>query len=69
DGVTTLSFGEGSRMSKNISVTNMLGQVIDQWELSEYVDAYAYTTDKLTAGIYFITVTSGNRYFTRKLIK
>ncbi|MDQ3015107.1 MAG: T9SS type A sorting domain-containing protein [Bacteroidota bacterium] len=67
-GISYLTFGDHVRLEKSITITNTLGQVVDQIRLGEFIQTYTLQTQYLTTGIYFITVRAGDKYYTRKLV-
>ncbi len=69
DGYTVLSFGSNTRNERQISVTNTLGQVIRHWKVGQEVILEPMSTTELMPGMYFVTVYTDNRYFTRKLMQ
>jgi hypothetical protein len=50
-------------------MTNSVGQVVHFWNTSGNDRNFRLQTADLQAGVYFVTVNMGNRYYTRKLIK
>ena len=68
-GYTILNFGDHVITEKQVSITNSLGQTIDQRQVAEQATVYSLQTAGLAPGIYFITVTAGDRFYTRKLVK
>lgn len=68
-GVTVIGFNDAFTKEKAITVTTLLGQVVDQIKVDGRTVRYSYPTHHLTSGIYMVTVTSGDAYYTRKLVK
>lgn len=68
NGISLLSFGDNLTTDKTITMTNSLGQLIGVWAVSDDNSTFALPTNGLKQGLYFVTVKSGNRFFTRKLM-
>ena len=68
-GITRLTFGDHLGAEKNVSVTNLTGRIIDQFIVGKYQQAFILQTNSLAPGVYLITVTAGDRFYTRKLVK
>ncbi len=66
--VSFLYFNRDNRDERIISVTNSLGMVIRQWRVSGDTVTESLDTGDLAAGLYWITVYTGNRFYTRKLV-
>jgi len=64
-----LSFGNAQKEEIQITMTNTLGQVIQQVQLDGTTQQYTLPTSALQTGLYYITVQSGTRFFTEKVIK
>lgn len=70
NGLSVLEFGANiENDEKTILLTNALGQTLGQWSIGAGQQSYSLTTNHLQSGIYFITVYSGNRFFTRKMVR
>jgi len=69
NGATVLNFSRLATSDKTISLTNTVGQIVHQWNLGANEAAFNLPTENLQPGIYFVTVRSGQRFFTRKLFK
>jgi Secretion system C-terminal sorting domain len=67
--VTTLSFGGDIATEKQVDVTNTLGQVVHTFMVQAGEAQVVLPLDQISAGIYFVTVRTENRYFTRSLVK
>lgn len=68
-GESVLVFGDNVPADKTITMTNSVGQVVHFWNTSGNDRNFRLQTADLQAGVYFVTVNMGNRYYTRKLIK
>ncbi len=68
-GASVLTFGNAALEEKSIVVANAFGQVVRQWNLPGGAATFELETADFQAGIYFVTVRAGNRFFTRKLVK
>jgi hypothetical protein len=69
NGQSYLAFGDQLNEDKIITVTNMIGKTLQIIQVSSGVAAQQINTNELPSGMYYITVTSGNRFYTRKLMK
>ncbi len=69
NGPTYLVFNAAQFTDKNVSLTNALGQRVGQWNLGAGIAQFELNTEALQPGVYFVTVQSGERFFTRKLLK
>ncbi len=67
-GASILTF-ETSADDKNVVLSNALGQPLGQWNLANTATSFDLKTADLSAGIYFVTVRVGTRFFTRRLVK
>lgn len=67
-GATMLKFDQNTGSDKQIIVSNNLGQAINQWNIQGDAPTFTLKTADFPAGLYFVTVKSNNRYFTRKLL-
>jgi hypothetical protein len=68
-GVSVLDFGDSFGEAKNIQVSNAVGQVVGQWHSPASAPTFELQTAHFQAGIYFVTVRVGERFFTRKLVR
>lgn len=68
-GSSILVFGKSVFEDKNITVSNAVGQVLNQWNLANGTANFELQTADFQPGIYFVTVRAGGRFFTRKLVK
>lgn len=66
NGSSILDFGTDTQ-SKNIQLTNTLGQVIKVWQTGEGTNSFQIPTQGLPSGMYYVTVFAGNKFYTRKL--
>jgi Secretion system C-terminal sorting domain len=66
---TMLVFGNDAPAEKQVSVTNAVGQVVNQYNVAAYQAQISLPTENMPSGIYFVTVRSENRYFTRRLVR
>jgi hypothetical protein len=66
---SVLNFGTTTIAENAVTLTNPLGQVIDQWFVAAGNTTFTLPTANLAPGMYFVTVKQGNRFFTRKLVK
>jgi hypothetical protein len=64
-----LMFNDNNSLDKTVVLTNGLGQSLRQWQVAAGVPTFTLETADIAAGMYFITVWEGNRFFTRKLVK
>lgn len=62
-------FGNSVFETKQLTIANALGQVVHTWEVAEGVATFDLPTGNFEAGVYFVTVRAGNRFFTKKLVK
>ena len=67
-GFTVLHFGDDAVSEKWITVSNNLGQVVEQWKLPAGITTYNLSTNDWQQGMYMITVKVDNRFYTRKLV-
>jgi hypothetical protein len=67
-GYAVLDFGDDRSSEKYISLSNSLGQVIQQWIVADGSASFDLQTNDLQPGIYLVTVKVGNRFYTRKLV-
>lgn len=68
NGQSVLQFGDQLQEEKIITITDMTGKTILVWQ-TEGSSNYQINTSSLTSGLYYVTVKTGNRYYTRKLVK
>jgi hypothetical protein len=68
-GTAILQFSNADPADKNISLTNAIGQVLGQWQVAGPTVRFDLPSADLQAGIYFVTVRAGERFFTRKLVR
>lgn len=68
-GYSLVEFGSEVPADKSVTLTNSIGQQVRQWNLNSSDATFSLQTTDLQAGIYFITVRAGDRFFTRKLVK
>ncbi len=68
NGNTIVHFGNDLSTDKIITLTNALGQFLSNWNVSDGQRTFTIQTHELKQGVYFVTVKSGNRFFTRKLM-
>ena len=66
---TRIQFGSTSLSTKYVSLQNSIGVVLQQWTFDEGIVSEIISTAGLPSGMYLITVRTGDRYYTRKLIK
>lgn len=69
DGGSVLQFDSKNLEGKTITLSNTVGQTVHQWHIPQGMASFSMETADLKAGLYFVTVREGNRYFTRKLVK
>ncbi|MBK9984818.1 MAG: T9SS type A sorting domain-containing protein [Saprospiraceae bacterium] len=69
NGQSVLEFGDQVKGEKVVSLTNTLGQNIRNWRVDEGITTQHMSTAGLPSGLYFVTVTAGNRFYTRKLTR
>ncbi len=69
NGRAILEFGDEGLEDKVVSLTNTIGQVLHSWNVGKDLRNFTLETNALPAGLYFVTVRSGDLYFTRKLLK
>lgn len=62
-------FGNSVFETKRLTIANALGQVVHTWEVANGVATFDLPTNDFEAGVYFVTVRAGNRFFTKKLVK
>jgi hypothetical protein len=67
-GYAVLDFGDDRTTEKYISLSNSLGQVIQQWIVADGSASFDLQTNDLQPGLYLVTVKVGNRFYTRKLV-
>ncbi len=66
---SVVEFGSEIQSTKYITLTNTLGQTIRHWNVAAGVTSHKLSTAGLSSGLYFVTVTAGNHFYTRKLTK
>ncbi len=64
-----LAFGDEMQHDKAVSLTNNFGQVVNSWIVGREQRTFTLETSVLPSGLYFVTVRTGDRFFTRKLVK
>jgi hypothetical protein len=69
NGGSVLQFDSKNLEGKTITLSNTMGQTVHQWHIPQGMASFRMETADLNAGLYFVTVREGNRYFTRKLVK
>jgi hypothetical protein len=69
NGSSLLLFGTSFADQKLITVSTLLGQVILDERISRSTTHYTYHTSELAPGVYLVSVTDGEQYYTRKLMK
>ena len=69
NGSTMLTFGTSYDSQKFITVSTLLGQVMHTATVSQGASQYLYETTDLPSGLYLVSVTDGNQFYTRKLMK
>lgn len=69
NGESILQFGDQTNEEIIISITNTLGERIQQMRAGNGVNSLQLKTSDLSSGMYYVTVMKGNRFYTRKLIK
>lgn len=62
-----LIFNDADLNEKTVVLTNTIGQNVQQWVVND--TTLELPTAQMQPGVYFVTVRSGDRYFTRKLVK
>lgn len=67
NGSSILNFGD-DLSSKNIRLTNAMGQVLKTWQTGDGISSFQIQTSGLQSGMYYVTVFSENKFYTRKLI-
>lgn len=68
-GFSELAFANDDQQTKVITVANAFGQIIRQWRVEDGRSTMTIQTNDMPSGIYQVTVVTGNRYFTRTLVK
>lgn len=68
-GPSVLMFENMVFVEKTVTVSNAIGQVLNQTELASGAATFELETGAFQPGIYFVTVRAGERFFTRKLVK
>jgi len=69
NGLSQLVFGNDIPGEKYITLNNTLGKTIRHWHVDEGTSSQQMSTAGLPAGLYFVTVKTGNHFYTRKLMK
>ncbi len=68
-GYSILEFGSEINDAKTVMLFNGIGQAVHTWHLDRNEVSFKMNTAALQPGIYFVTVSAGDRFFTRKLVK
>jgi hypothetical protein len=69
NGSSLLEFGNELQDDKMVSLTNGIGQLVHSWNVGSELSTFTLQTGDLPSGLYFVTVRTGDRFFTRKLVK
>jgi len=64
-----LSFGQDFLQDRTVYLFNALGQLAGQWRIGDGQPTFVVPVRSLAAGLYTVTVTSGNRFYSRRLVK
>lgn len=68
-GYSILAFGDEVNDAKTVMLFNSIGQAVHTYHLDRSEVSCKMNTADLHPGIYFVTVRTGDRFFTRKLVK
>lgn len=68
NGTAVIAFGDATGPDKIIHLSDALGRIVGQWRVQDDMPFYTLSLQDLSRGIYYVTVTSAHRYYTRKLI-
>lgn len=64
-----LLFGGDFRADRTVYLFNTMGQVVGQWRIDDTRETFALPVSSLASGLYTVTVTSGGRFYSRRLVK
>jgi hypothetical protein len=66
---TILVFGNDFTTDRRAYVFNTLGQIVAQWQIGDGQPTFAIPVHTLAEGMYTVTVTSGNHFYSRRFVK
>lgn len=69
NGVSQLDFSTDTREDKIVTLSDALGNVVYRWTVPAGQTEWSMQTQNLPSGMYQVTVTTGSRFFTRKLVR
>jgi hypothetical protein len=66
---TMMVFGSGFTTDRRAYVFNTLGQIVAQWQIGDGQPTFVIPVHTLAEGMYTVTVTSGNHFYSRRFVK
>ncbi len=69
NGQSVLEFGDQIKGEKIVTLTNTLGQSVRHWRVEDGITTQHLSTAGLPSGLYFVTVSAGDRFYTRRLMR